>query len=363
MNISRAGVRERNSQIDSLRAFSFFLVFFYHSGYIEAGYIGVDLFFILSGYLVTGSVAAINQVEGPRGFFTFFKKRISRLAPSILAATFLTIICAYFIVPDTDRSEIMRTAIMTLTAGTNYYLALSQDYFGVGAIFNPFTHMWSIAAEIHFYIVISILGFAFRFSNFGFIVFVGSLVGLNLIFSVDSSQSYLFSHSRIFSFFAGYCLYFITLKVQFQFKYLATCKYLLYGLILIVSFAKYPFLFGSTEWLFNSVSANILGCSLLFLILNCESIGGAESSILKERITNTWTYLGRISYSLYLFHFPIISYTFWILGEVNLLSLIGVSIASLALGALNYKFIESRYAEWEKRWREVGFVGKSPKPN
>ncbi len=353
MKLSRALVQERNSQIDSLRAFSFFLVFFYHAGYIEAGYIGVDLFFILSGYLMTGSITSIAKVEGSKGIFTFFEKRISRLVPSILVVTCLTTLCAYLIVPDTDRPEIMRTALMTLVAGTNYYLALSQDYFGVGAMFNPFTHMWSISAEIHFYVTIAILGFAFRFSIYGFMAFVGLLVGLNLIFSGDSSQSYLFSHSRIFSFFAGYCLYFLVRRVRLQFKYLAILKAMLYGLILLSSLVKLPLLFGDADWLFNSIVANILGFSLLFLILTSGGTGVAISSTIKKPIVNTWNYIGRISYSLYLVHFPIISYTFWIWGDLTLLSLIGVFIASFFLAALNYKFVEARYAEWVSRRRII----------
>jgi peptidoglycan/LPS O-acetylase OafA/YrhL len=354
LKLSRALVSERNSQIDSLRAFSFFLVFFYHAGFIEAGYIGVDLFFILSGYLMTGSVTVISQAEGSRGIFTFVKKRISRLIPSILAVTFITILSAYLIVPDTDRSEILRSSLMTLVAGTNYYLALSQDYFGVGAMFNPFTHMWSISAEIHFYVIIAILGFGFSFSNFWFIAFVGLLVGLNLLFSGDSSQSYLFSHSRIFSFLAGYCLYFLTLRVRLQFKYLTIFKAILYVLIFLSSIVKFTFFFlGDADWLINSLAANILGFSLLFLILNSDNAVGSKSSVIKESIVNTWNYLGRISYSLYLVHFPIISYTFWIWGELTLVSLIIVFIASVSLAALNYKFVESLYADWESRSRIV----------
>ena len=361
MKSSRALFQERNSQIDSLRAFSFFLVFFYHAGYIEAGYIGVDLFFILSGYLMTGSITSIAKAEGPKGIFTFVKKRISRLLPSILVVTCITTLLAYLIVPNTDRPEILRTALMTLVAGTNYYLALSQDYFGVAAMFNPFTHLWSISAEIHFYIIIAILGFAFGFSIYGFMAFVGLLVGFNLIFSGDSSQSYLFSHSRIFSFFAGYCLYFLALRVRLQFKYLAMLKFMLYGLILLSSLVKIPLLFGDADWLFNSIVANILGFSLLFLILTSGGRGVAISSTIKKPITNTWNYLGRISYSLYLVHFPIISYTFWIWGELTLLSLIGVFIASFSLAALNYKFVESRYAEWESRSRIVDAGAKALK--
>ena len=364
MKLSRALVSERNSQIDSLRAFSFFLVFFYHAGFIEAGYIGVDLFFILSGYLMTASVTLISQAEGSSGILTFVSKRISRLVPSILVVTGITILFAYLIVPDTDRPEILRSSLMTLVAGTNYYLALSQDYFGVGAMFNPFTHMWSISAEIHFYVIIAILGFGFSFSNFWFFVFVGLLVGLNLLLSGDSSQSYLFSHSRIFSFLAGYCLYFLTLRVRFQFRYLTLFKAILYILIFLSSLVKFPLLlFGDADWLINSVAANILGFSLLFLILNSDDTGGSKFLVIKESIANTWNYLGRISYSLYLVHFPIISYTFWIWGELTLPSLIGVFVASLSLAALNYKFVESRYVEWESSWRMRDARQKAPKSN
>ena len=339
----------RNNNIDSYRAFSFFLVFFYHAGYIEAGYIGVDLFFILSGYLMTGSIIAINRIEGRKGIVLFLNKRISRLLPSILVVTILTVICAYLIIPDTDRPEVIRTLIMTLVAGTNYYLALSQDYFGVGAMFNPFTHMWSISAEIHFYITFAILGFIFRFNNIITIVFIGLLIGINLIFSSGSSESYLFSHTRIFSFIAGYFLYFVNLRIQLKFKYTTISKYILYSIIIISSFIRYPLVFVDTDWLLNSLIANILGCCLLLIILQSDSVTNVELSKVKKTITNIWTYLGRISYSLYLFHFPIMSFTLWIWGEVNLHNLIIIFIASFTMAALNYQFVETRYANLRKK--------------
>jgi peptidoglycan/LPS O-acetylase OafA/YrhL len=329
-----------------LRAFSFFLVFLYHSGYSDAGYIGVDLFFILSGYLMTRSIISIAKAEGAKGIFTFAKKRISRLVPSILVVTCITTLFAYLIVPDSDRPEIMRTIFMTLIAGANYYLALSQDYFGVEAMFNPFTHMWSISAEIHFYIIIAILGFAFRFSAYSVIVFVGILLGLNLIFAGESSQSYLFTHSRIFSFFAGYFLYFVSKKVYLQFKYLASLKILFYGLLLFFSFVKIPVPLVNADWVFNSIVANILGFSLLLLIVSSGTKDIAKFSIIKAQVVNTWNYIGRISYSLYLFHFPIISYSFWVWGELNLTALFSIFLASFVAAAVNYKFVEERYAKW-----------------
>jgi len=297
---------------------------------------------------MTGSIISIAKAEGAKGIFTFAKKRISRLVPSILVVTCITTLFAYLIVPDSDRPEIMRTVLMTLIAGTNYYLALSQDYFGVAAMFNPFTHMWSISAEIHFYLIIAILGFAFRFSAYSLIVFVGILVGLNLLFGGDSSQSYLFSHSRIFSFIAGFCVYFLAIRIrgQLQFKHLASLKVMLFGLILLSSLIKVPVLFFDADWLFNSIVVNILGFSLLLLIVTSDAKGAAISSAIKAPIANTWNYLGRISYSLYLFHFPIISYSFWIWGELTLLGLLSVFLASFAAAALNYKFVETRYAKW-----------------
>ena len=346
MELSRIISQKRDSQIDSIRAFSFFLVFFYHTGYTEAGYIGVDLFFILSGYLMTGTIISITKIEGTKGIFTFAKKRFSRLIPSILVVTCITTLFAYLIVPDSDRPEIMRTAITTLVAGANYYLALSQDYFGVAAMFNPFTHMWSISAEIHFYLIIAILGFVFKFSKFALIAFVVLIAGINLIFSGDSSQSYLFSHSRIYSFFAGHCLYFLAIRVQLQFKYFALFKTTLYGLILLLSIVKLPVLFGTTDWLLNSIVANLLGFILLFLILSSGKKNTPLSSIFNSLIANTWGYVGRISYSLYLVHFPILSYSFWIWGEITLLGLFGVFLASFVTAAINYKFVEARFVKW-----------------
>ena len=188
------------------------------------------------------------------------------------------------------------------------------------------------------------------------------LVGSNQLFGGDSSQSYLFSHSRIFSFLAGYCLYFLILKVRLEFKYLTILEAILYVLIFLSSIVKFPFLYlGDADWSINSLAANILGFSLLFLILNSDNAVRSKSSVMKEWLVNAWNYLGRMSYNLYLVLFPIISYTFWVWGELTLLSLIGVFIASVLLAALTYKFVESRYAEWESRFRIVNAQAKTLK--
>lgn len=363
MKYSSSQIDVRNSNIDSLRAFAFFLVFFYHTGYLEAGYIGVDLFFILSGYLMTVSITRISMAKGMKGILTFAEKRISRLLPSILVMTCVTTFVSFLIVPDADRPEIMRTALTTLVAATNYYLALSQDYFGIAAIFNPFTHMWSISAEIHFYIVLSILGFGFGFKKYIFWGLVASLLCVNLLLYSDFSQSYLVSHFRIFSFLAGFILYTFVTTPPVQLKKSVGIKAVLIGLILISSLAKTPVIFSDIDWLFNSLVANILGFLLLYIILTSEGTKPDEAISNKNKLARAWVYLGRISYSLYLFHFPVVSYAFWIWGELTAIGLLGVFFCSLFLSALNYSLVEIRFAQWSGKGQLAGYKKADSIPN
>ena len=146
----------------------------------------------------------------------------------------------------------------------------------------------------------------------------------------------------------------MNLRIQLKFKYTTISKYILYSIIIISSFIRYPLVFVDTDWLLNSLIANILGCCLLLIILQSDSVTNVELSKVKKTITNIWTYLGRISYSLYLFHFPIMSFTLWIWGEVNLHNLIIIFIASFTMAALNYQFVETRYANLRKKWHTVG---------
>lgn len=333
--------KQRNNQIDGLRAFSFLLVFLYHADYIEAGYIGVDLFFILSGYLMTLSITSIRKREGTRGILTFANKRIARLVPSILVLVCFTCFFSYLIIPDSDRAEVLRTGLTILIMATNYYLALSQDYFGVAAIFNPFTHMWSISAEMHFYLIIGILGFVFRFKPVGWIFICSILIGLTVYLGGESSQTYLFSHTRIFSFLAGSGLFFLTKHLQIKLKNINIPVLILYVLIALCSLIKLPSLFMGMDWLVNSLLANIFGFSLLFLIINDGNKG--DTHLVNSKIYNGWIYIGRISYSLYLFHYPVISFSFWLWGDLSPLTLILTLLVSIGLAVLNYNLVESRY--------------------
>ena len=346
MNISKSQLAERIAGLDSFRAFAFFLVFLYHAGYLEGGYIGVDLFFMLSGYLMTSSITGMLQVEGKKGIWKFFDKRIARLLPSILSISCLVVFLSFVFVPDADRPEILRTSLTTLVGGANYYLALSQDYFGVAAIFNPFTHMWSISAEIHFYIVLAIIGFIFSFSYYALAIVIGVCVLLNIYFDVDASQSYLFSHSRIVSFFAGFILFKLVSHYPSKLRYGTYIKFFLYVLILSTAFAKAPYFFSNIDWLFNSIVANILGFALLYLILESDSKTIQNFVFFQNSISKFWLYLGKISYSLYLVHFPVISYSFWIWGDVSIFGLLGTFLLTVIISSLNYRFVESSFVRW-----------------
>lgn len=336
---------QRNNQIDGLRAFSFFLVFLYHAGYLEAGYIGVDLFFILSGYLMTSSIISTNNAEGKKGAVTFIQKRMARLLPSMLVLIIFTITLSYMLVPDSDRNEILRTALTILIASTNYYLAFAQDYFGMSAMLNPFTHMWSISAEIHFYLIIAVLGFLFNFRLLGWVIIFFVLLYLSIFIGGESSQTYLFSHTRIVSFFFGSAVYFISIKKSYLYESTPLMLIALYSILFLSSCIKFPAIIGGSDWLLNSIIANVIGMAILFNIVNSKHVGENLLPFFSQ-LEYGWSYIGRISYSLYLFHFPLISFTFWLWGDINILSLFIILISSIFISAINYNFVESRYFSW-----------------
>lgn len=338
---SKTILLERNKQIDSLRAFSFILVFLYHSKILEAGYIGVDLFFLLSGYLMTLSINQILEREGAFGIFTFFNKRIARLIPSILVLVCSIFFFSYLIIPDFDRGEILRTGLSTLIMLTNYYLAITQDYFGVSAIFNPFTHMWSIAAEIHFYIIIGFLGFIFKFRATGWFLISFILILSLFIFKGDSAQTYLFTHTRVFSFFIGSILFFLKKNLRLKFKNSLIVILLLYLLIALSSTIKLPNIFIGMDWLTNSIVANVFGFVLLILITDYNN--ETKTYTASNKIYSFWIYIGRISYSLYLFHYPIISFSFWLWGDLSFFPVCIIFLISIGIAGVNFKYVESKY--------------------
>ncbi|MEZ5894182.1 MAG: acyltransferase family protein [Parvularculaceae bacterium] len=144
--------------IDGLRAIAVTLVLFFHAGFgfAKGGFVGVDIFFVISGFLITKLIA--NSLDrGEWSFGGFFARRIARLTPALLVTILLTLAVSYFVLSPEDLAKLGRTGIYASVSASNIFFWLDSGYFDQSADTKPFLHTWSLGVEEQFYVIWPVL--------------------------------------------------------------------------------------------------------------------------------------------------------------------------------------------------------------
>ena len=142
-------------EIDGLRALAVLFVLFFHlkiPGF-EGGFIGVDIFFVISGYLITSIYFEEIKVSNKFNFINYFKKRIFRLFPALIFTIFFTLILGLVFLSPIDLLDISKSTIFASTFSSNIYYFLNSSYWENLNEYKFFIHTWSLGVEMTFYIV------------------------------------------------------------------------------------------------------------------------------------------------------------------------------------------------------------------
>ncbi len=146
------------SDIDGLRAISALAIFAFHLGFsgFSGGFVGVDIFFVISGYLIVPKI-----VEGLESHSfslkSFFEKRIRRILPALLLVMLFSFVVGFFILGPREYREFALSALSTLGFAANFFFNDRSDYFADASHQKPFLHAWSLGVEEQFYIVVPLL--------------------------------------------------------------------------------------------------------------------------------------------------------------------------------------------------------------
>lgn len=141
-------------QIQGLRALAALLVTIFHARLLPGGFIGVDIFYVISGYLITGLILREIENTGSLNLSNFYQRRIKRLLPTSVFVLFITAIVSLFVLPAITRDALGRDLFAAATYISNYLFAWwENDYQNLDATPSPFIHYWSLAVEEQFYIV------------------------------------------------------------------------------------------------------------------------------------------------------------------------------------------------------------------
>ena len=178
-------------QIQGLRALAALLVVIFHARLVPGGFIGVDIFYVISGYLITGLILREIENTGTLNLQNFYQRRIKRLLPTSVFVLFVTAIVGMFVLPAITRDALGRDLFAAATYISNYLFAWWQnDYQNLNATPSPFIHYWSLAVEEQFYLVWPIfILFISRYGKKAVLYGIAISSALSLFLSVYQTQT------------------------------------------------------------------------------------------------------------------------------------------------------------------------------
>jgi len=345
--------------IDGLRALAVFIVFLFHlkiPGF-GGGFIGVDIFFLISGYLITSIYfyeikKTKNLTSQTILFLSYLKRRIYRLLPALIFVILLSLFAGYLILSPFDLIYTAKSSIYSSLFLSNIFFFLESSYWANLNEYKIFIHTWSLGIEMSFYLLMPFFLFLiYRFNNnkIIFICFVSIILSFVLIIIFISKgptiESVYFNRIfygknisdilfylipfRFFEFIFGSAVFFFpktTLsRTAQQILFIFGILLILFTMTLIDANHKYQSVI---------VSIALLGSSLIIYFKDAYMV----NKLFDNKI---FIFIGLISYSLYLVHWPIISFFKYIfLVELNGFLKLLIIILSIMLSSLIYKYIE-----------------------
>jgi peptidoglycan/LPS O-acetylase OafA/YrhL len=303
-------------EIDSLRAVAVFAVIIYHakiilfgSQILKGGFIGVDIFFVISGYLITSIILKEIKTNNNFLFTNFYERRARRLLPLLFFVIIISLPFSYFFLLPYSFIEYFKSIISSIFFFSNYYFYYSGNIYGAeNSWLKPFLHTWSLSVEEQFYIffpifLLIICKFLKKKNYFFFFITLLSLFFSNYFSKNYTSLNFYFTLSRIFEFLMG------SLAAFFQFNKILikikSYKFISNSLVVLgFLFIFYALIYFNDKMLLPSFESMIpvFGVFLIILFYN-------KNKIFAKIISNKFfVFLGIISYSLYLWHYPIFSF-------------------------------------------------------
>lgn len=298
--------------LDGLRAIGLLGVLFYHAdGLLPGGYLGVDLFFVLSGYLITSLLLAEHRDTGRIDLYAFWVRRCRRLFPALLALMPAVAAYGWFVAQPEELHTLRVQAIASLGYCANWAAILDhRSYWQLFAAPSPLEHTWSLSIEEQFYVVWPLLvGLVLRRHGTRAILALSvlltllSMAAMVLLFSAGAtSRVYLGTDTRMAGILAGAAL--ATLLSPNSALPAASTRWLdALGLAAITGLAfawcrldgTSPFLYHGGFWLTELGVIVLIGCAVL----------DRKSIVARALSVRPLTWLGTISYGMYLWHWPV----------------------------------------------------------
>jgi peptidoglycan/LPS O-acetylase OafA/YrhL len=349
--------------IEGLRAVAVVLVVAFHAGLtaIGGGYIGVDVFYVISGFLITGLLVDELERTGSIAFAAFYARRVRRLLPMALLVLLAVAVGMEFFTPPLYRPELRLDVISAALYYSNWQFALnSVDYLGLGAAQNPVLHYWSLSVEEQFYLVWPLLLVAAvrlrrRRASPGARVRLGAVIGVagvcSLAYSLVATPAqptlaFFATTTRVWEFAVGAGVALLAPSLS----RLPRPAAILVGVAGLAAVVASALLYNATtEFPGTAAIAPVVGTAAIIAAGVAAPLGGVGALLSLPPLR----YVGRISYAWYLWHWPclVFAQTARWAGPDGKIGWIATAVAvavSFALAASTHVVVEApmRRAAW-----------------
>ena len=348
-------------EIDGLRAIAVGAVILYHSqitifGHqpFKGGFFGVDIFFVISGYLITSIILKELITTGAFSFKHFYERRVRRILPALIFVMLVSLPFAWmYLLPD-SLVDFSKSILYSLGFGSNFYFHYSgQQYDAQSGLLKPFLHTWSLSVEEQFYIlfpIVLLITFKYLRNYLIHVLILGFIISLGLAEWTSRnypSASFYFLHTRMLELLIGSILAYFEITKGQRSKH-QTANLILPSIGL--------FLIGYFIFFFNNKIPHPSSITLLPVIGVCLVIWFSSKDEIVTKILSSKLFVGvgLISYSLYLWHYPIFAFIrINNFIDANISYKIVLVFSILILSIFSYKYIEQPFRNKKTKFSKI----------
>lgn len=336
------------SEIDGLRTIAVLPVLMFHAGvsFMPGGFLGVDVFFVISGFLIT-SILVKELEQGRFSLLGFYERRARRILPALFFVLAVTSFFAVLMLSPTDLKDYSQSVVAVAVFASNIYFYLTNDYFSTNAEELPLLHTWSLAVEEQYYVIFPVL-LAFLWKGRKrvlasiWLLAISSFIFSIIIHPVDNNANFYLLPSRAWELLAGalvalYIKHFDNWPNSIrQFVSAMSLLVLMWSLLVIQKGGAHP------GWI---TLAPVLSTALIIAV--------SENTLVARLLSmRPLVAIGLISYSLYLWHQPLYAFLrIKMTSEPELWQFGILTLIAFSLSVLSYKWVESPF-------RSKGFLSR-----
>ncbi|OMI00031.1 hypothetical protein BSN85_35045 [Bradyrhizobium brasilense] len=333
--------------IDGLRAIAVtsVIIFHYFPTLLTGGFVGVDIFFVISGYLITG-ILQKDIAAGRFSLLRFYDRRIRRIFPALLVVIGASLATGYWLLAPGDYADLGLSAAYSAASFANIYFLNQTSYFDQKAILKPLLHLWSLGVEEQFYLAWPLLLFGInaiaRGSRRAILLMTGGIALASFALAVrevniNPKAAFFLPHTRAWELGLG-----AMLALAPQLKLRANALEAVRGLGLALILCGCVALTEADPFPGANALAPCIGAGLLVW-------SSTSSSLISDVIgSGPLRFIGKISYSLYLWHWPLLVFYRWYNNgtEPTSVERFGIALAAVAIAWISWRVVEQPTRKW-----------------